>query len=332
MLDRLDPLDKARLQETLHLKQTLGEAVWPGWGEANIPVIIWNNQYSFLIGLAEPSAGWEAVPDDDFEDRPYYRKLSDDPQNFAVQVGDEWVASMGTKWETDNFLISNFRQMMPGPLKPVFPYWILIQPTEVQMTGVLHEAFHVFQVQINPKRLQSAEHAHSAGDQYWEADAKMRTAWQDEIDALFKAVTATDPQVMREAAQAFWDLRRARRVDYQLDESLIDFEQEIEWEEGLAKYVELSIWRVAANTPGYAPLPALSADTDFKQYATFNQRWAQELDQMKRQATQEGEVRFYYTGMAQAVLLDRLMPEWKTRVLTEATLLEDLLGEALLEK
>ena len=50
---------------------------------------------------------------------------------------------------------------------------------------------------------------------------------------------------------------------------------------------------------------------------------------MKRQATQEGEVRFYYTGMAQAVVLDQLLPDWKTRILAGEIRLEDLLREAI---
>jgi hypothetical protein len=50
---------------------------------------------------------------------------------------------------------------------------------------------------------------------------------------------------------------------------------------------------------------------------------------MKRQAALEGDVRFYYTGMAQAVLLDRLMPDWKAHILTETVALEDLLREAV---
>ena len=329
VLDRLDLLDKARLQETLHLKQELGEAVWPGWGEADIPILIWNNGYSFLVGGDEPPAGWEPVPGDDFDGLPYYRKPTEDPQNFAVKVDGQWVASLATKWETDNFLISQFRQMMPAPLKPVFPYWLLIQPTEVQMSGVLHEAFHVFQAEIALDHLNAAEQAHSAGDAYWIVDVAMHSAWQNEIDALLKALKATDPQVMKDATQEFLTFRLKRRAEYQLDSSLIDFEREIEWEEGLAKYVELSIWREAANTPGYVPLPALNDDADFKKYATFNQRWSQELDQMKRQAAQEGEVRFYYTGMAQAVLLDQLMPDWKTRILSESITLEDLLNEAV---
>ena len=328
VLDRLDPLDKARLQETLHLKQELGEAVWPGWGQSEIPILIWNNQYSFLVGVAEPPAGWEVVPGDDFEGQPYYRKPTEDPQNFAVRVGDQWAASLGTKWEADNFLISNFRQMMPGPLKPLFPYWILIQPSEVQMSGVLHEAFHVFQAHIAPEHLKTAEQAHGADDNYWAVDANMHAAWQNEIDALLKALSATDRQAMTGAAQEFLTLRLTRRVEYQLDSTLIDFEREIEWEEGLAKYVELVIWREAANTPAYTPLADLNTDPDFKKYATFNQRWAQELDQTKRQATQDGEGRFYYTGMVQAVLLDQLMPKWKTRILSEQLTPEDLLREA----
>ena len=41
-LSSLNPLDKARLAETLHLKQELGERVWPSWGQMHIPVILWN--------------------------------------------------------------------------------------------------------------------------------------------------------------------------------------------------------------------------------------------------------------------------------------------------
>jgi len=107
------------------------------------------------------------------------------------------------------------------------------------------------------------------------------------------------------------------------------YERRIEWLEGLAKYIELAIWREASASSDYAPLPVLTDDPDFKKYASFAQRWSQELDQMKRQATLEGDIRFYYTGMAQAMLLDQLMPGWKARALTESMTVEDLLREAL---
>jgi hypothetical protein len=42
-----------------------------------------------------------------------------------------------------------------------------------------------------------------------------------------------------------------------------------------------------------------------------------------------GDGRFYYSGMAQAVLLDRLMPGWKDQVLVDGVSLEGLLMTAV---
>ncbi len=328
VLDRLDLLDKARLQETLHLKEQLGEAVWPGWGQADIPVLLWNSEYSFLIGHADPPGDWQPVPDDEVGGQPYHRQPTSDSQNFAVVVGDRWVASMATKWETDNFLIAQFREMAPAPLKPILPYRVLIQPSEVQITAVLHESFHAFQAQVAPARLEQAEAAYADESNYWAADTAMRAAWGREIDLLAQAASAQADQAA-DLARRFLAQRDARRVEHELDRTLVEFERLIEWEEGLAKYVELTIWRAAAEMPGYTPLPAVAVDPDFKRYATYEQRWRQELDQMKRQAGREGSVRFYYTGLAQAVLLDRLLPGWKGRALSAGAMLEDLLREAV---
>lgn len=108
----------------------------------------------------------------------------------------------------------------------------------------------------------------------------------------------------------------------------MDYEQQREWLEGLAKYVELGIWRQAAATPGYVPAPALADDSDFGNYRGFDQAWSQEVMQITL-AAQSQDTLFYYSGMAQAVLLDRLAPDRKGRILSEGMTLEDLLREAL---
>jgi hypothetical protein len=46
-------------------------------------------------------------------------------------------------------------------------------------------------------------------------------------------------------------------------------------------------------------------------------------------AGDEGETRFYYTGMAQAFLLDRLAPGWKERLWSSQAWLEEILAEAV---
>ena len=89
------------------------------------------------------------------------------------------------------------------------------------------------------------------------------------------------------------------------------------------------IGRLAGATPDYAFLPALSADPDFSEYATRERFWQGQVDEVRRTAGREGETRFYYGGMAQGVLLDRLLPDWKERAFDPGVMLEDLLREAV---
>jgi hypothetical protein len=333
-LDHLPPLDKARLAEALHLKSSLGEAAWPGLGTADIPILLWNQDYAFLTCFEKTCFdnkpdGWEQVLGDNFKGRVYYRQPACDTTNFAVLVDETWVASIGTKLETDLFIREMIQESLPPPIEQIFPYRLLIQPSEVQISAVLHEAFHVYQVEVAPARFEDAERAYPDGDPYWAADEAMHDAWRTEIEWLEQALEAdSDSQATTLAAQ-FLDQREARRRENSLSPELVAYEQRLEWLEGLAKYVELESWRMAAETNGFEPLLSMAEDPDFKAYATFDGRWSQEISQMKRQAGQDGDTRFYYTGMAQAKLLDRLLPDWKERILLEDIWLEDLLREAI---
>ena len=103
----------------------------------------------------------------------------------------------------------------------------------------------------------------------------------------------------------------------------------IKWLEGLARYCELESWKLAANTANYQPVPQVDLLTDFNDYRKFDQRWQREIDQLRRSVNEPGEERFYYTGMAQAFLLDQLLPDWKERAMQPGVWLEDLLWEAV---
>lgn len=326
----LAPLDKARLGEALRLKRDLGEEIWPGWGQAEMPFLVWNQTHSYLIGYPAgqvPPTPWEPISGDHFQGQTYYVRPTEDPQNFAVRVGDRWTASLATKSEMDAFLIEMIAGVVPATLKPIVPYRLLIQPSEVQLTGVLHESFHVYQARVAPERLAAAEAAHSRGSAYWATDEAMHKAWKSEIDLLEQALKANSDTQALESVRRFLEQRARRRREAGLDASLVDYERQLEWEEGLAKYVELAAWRAAHESPDYAPVPELASDPDFKGYRAWERRWSQEIGQMKRQAAREGEPRFYYTGMTQAMLLDRLLPGWKARALDDSAWLETLLAE-----
>jgi hypothetical protein len=153
----------------------------------------------------------------------------------------------------------------------------------------------------------------------------MREAWGTEVELLERALAAGSDAEAAALAGQFLEQRMARRSAAGLSLELINYERRFEWLEGLAKYVELEIWRQAAEDASYTTVPEMANDLDFEEYETFDRRWSQEVDQMNRQATQEGDTRFYYTGMAQARLLDRLDPGWKDQVLNDGVWLEDLL-------
>jgi hypothetical protein len=325
---QLSDLDKARLSEAIHLRSELGEKLWPGFGQALIPVIVWNRGYEFLVGMqTAPPSDWTPVLDDSFNG-PIYNRPADDPQNFAVPVGEAWAASIASKSATDAFLISQFRDMFPPPIKQVFPYRLLIQPSETQIGAVLHEQFHVFQVQNAHERLDAAEAAHQLGDQYESAAAAFGPEWKRESALLADALRAETEPEQRELVREFLERRDARRADSQLTPELIDYERWLEWEEGVAKYIEVLALKQAFEAEGFAPLPAMAADPDFRAYQGFDKRWSQELTQLRYQTT-SGESQLYATGMAQAFLLDDLLPGWKAQYLSEGIFLEDLLRSAL---
>lgn len=349
-IDRLSPADKARLAEVIHLRQALGDQVMPGWSQAVIPVIAYNEQYLFLVGCTDPESGWrkvpqntqlgqdwEVVPGDDFYGQIYYRQPLPAPgvttENFTVRVGEHWVASlMSLEW-MKICLASELRSDIPQPFSSIVPYPIVVRlfvpGSESYVTGVLHEAMHAYQGQRAPARLAAAEQSSrkTSAAYPWE-EAALTEAWQKELDLLHQAMRATTQEESLQLAREFLHQREMRREAAKLSDALIDYERCREWEEGIAKYAERMIYLLAHQTPAYQPLPEMDQDPEFQQYQGAQKKWDQEVDQIRRMANDPGDGRFYYSGFAQAVLLDRLAPGWKDRLFDSGVWLEDLLREA----
>lgn len=323
--DHLSTLDKARLMESLHLKATLGDQVWDGWGKAETPVIVWNRSYEFLFkNDGNTPSGWSKVTDDDINGQPYFNRVANEPQNFAVQVDDIWTASMATKQTTDVFLIKTFQETFPTPIKQIFPYRILLQPSETQIGGLLHETFHVYQYHVAPERITKAESIHKLGEQYEKASESFDTELKTESTLLADALKAKARPEKVELARQFLAARDSRRKEHHLNNDLIDYEKWLEWEEGTAKYVEVAILKQASISENYHSASEMKVDPDFDQYQKFNNRWSQEMFRLRYQTT-PGETQFYMTGMAQAFLLDDLLSDWKETYWEDGIFLEDLL-------
>ncbi len=297
----LSPDDKANLTEVLRLQSDLGEELWPGFGQANIPIIVYNDRYEFLIGEAAPPSPWTAVEGDNFRGKPYQRRIASHSQAFAVQVGTGWVGSMSS--------LELMRRKAPLKIE-----------RDSYTPLVLHEMFHAFQAVHSPEHFSLAREAYAVEARYPAKQAEFIAAWDKEGGLLAAALAAGDRAAVAAKVGEFLQARDARRVQASLTPDLLAFERELEWLEGLGKYIEDRVSDLA------------SARKDDPRYFSYRPPFWRQADIYrlnKQLGHQDGDLRFYLSGMAQAKLLDVLSPEWKQKAMQPGVYLEDLLRAAV---
>jgi hypothetical protein len=198
---------------------------------------------------------------------------------------------------------------------------------ETYLEALDHEAFHAFQGMTNPARLAQAEQIMRIESSYPWDDAALEASWKEEMELLMAALEAETDDEALDLTRQYWLHREARRQEYNFTPDMSDFERQREWLEGLAKYSELALGRLAGSSPAYTPISEIQPDPDFAAYARQEVYWKQQLKESTGSALRSGETRFYYSGLVQAALLDRLSPGWQERILTTDLALEDLLRE-----
>jgi len=295
----LSAADKAELAEALRLKAEFGDQVWPGFGRSAIPIILYNDSYEFLVGEENPADSWEVVKEDNFMGRPYYRRAGKNPQSFAVSIGTRWAGRIGTLdwWNSKS------------PLKITVDFHIV---------GLIHEVFHAYQANLVPARFARATAVYASEGRYPYKDSDFASAWNSEGKTLAEALRAKDDTEVRSLAQKFLNIRDARREQATLSPDLVTYEVELEWLEGLAEYVQIKFYELAASSAKESASIRFGPGLPFYLQGDFI-RLEGSLGQ------QSGDLRFYLSGMAQARLLDRLNPGWKAKAMQEKVDLENLL-------
>jgi hypothetical protein len=347
--DRLTSDQKIYIAEYMHLQDEVMDELWPDY-TTSFPAIVYNEEYAFLTGLQDPEPGWTKMPSEEhrgtewevvdgdlFMGEPYYRQPLPDPditpENFTVKVGDEWVSTLQTREYAEVSFYNGFKNELPPVINLVFPYklfWNLVMgDAENYVTGLIHEGFHGYQASVAFDKFVEAESVSwMSGDYPW-GQPDNRRGWETETDYLVGAYEADTPDERIEMAEAFINFREERRQQAGLDDSFIGYEKKREWLEGLAKYTELKIGVIAAGSPAYSPVEGAGEADGFEMYENKESYLANQLSEVSRAAARDGESRFYYGGMMQAMVLDQLSPEWRNRVMDEEVFLEDEIRMAL---
>ena len=312
--DRMSGEDLALVAEAIRLRGAQGDAVWPGFGAAELGLVVYNDRFEFLIG--DLPAGWEWVPSSDLA---YGRRPADDPQAFAVAAAGRWAGSLPTRERMGRDLLRGVRQQVPPLVAQLLPVWLLDISPDLWVAAMLHEQLHALQATQAPTRWQAALAAYEHERDYPYDDDVFAAGWTREGEALRDALAASSSEAACAAVVRFLDVRAGRRAGARLIPDLVAFEQDLEWLEGLAKYAEIRSYELAADEPG---------GTD-RGYREGLPHWTGEFDRLgEGLAEADGDLRFYLSGMAQARILDGIDPGWASRRELGEVVLEEALAGA----
>jgi len=207
-------------------------------------------------------------------------------------------------------------QVPPEKLTPVFMKMMSFTPAH-HVAALLHEAFHAFQAMFARERFESANSVYKAEKEYPFENEDFQKAWRKEGGILASALRTEDESERKKLIREFLDARKERRTIAALSEESVAFERELEWLEGLAKYAEMRI----------AELGSTGEDGKWSDdYRIVRNRLRMDFySRLVRLDEQSGDLRFYLSGAALAMLLDKTSPGWKREFLNRRELsLEDL--------
>ncbi len=291
--------DRIRIAEALRLATEVGDELWSGWSRIPFAILLVTPDREFLLRHPSPSKDFTRVGYDSLLATEVYTRPRVHPTNLLAT----FPAVNG---------VSTIVVGQPAMTKKSSTAWVLT---------LLHEHFHQMQSSHPDYNAKVSALGLSRGDQtgMWMLNFPFpydSTSVQGPFAAytarLLRALTAkpltiggTNRDVVRDLVDARTQLRAALTPD---DDRYLDFQS---WQEGVSRYTQLKVARLAART--FTPSSAFTALPD---YLTF----AAEADTQERAIREElthltlggaRRVLFYSTGAATALLLDRINPSWR---------------------
>jgi hypothetical protein len=185
-----------------------------------------------------------------------------------------------------------------------------------------HESFHIFESDKNRAGARWRHENAMLVAFYPETEARLGALFNIEGQLLFAALQSKEDKVLKKLIHQFLAVRAWRRSE--MEERFAEFENGAESNEGLAEYAGVRGVVIGLRAAAEKRLRLPFRYRDEAEYLESKYRKLNSITEAGRNS----RLRFYYTGSAQALLLDRLMKDWKRRVQFESAVLEDLLAEA----
>jgi hypothetical protein len=266
------------------------DSIWPGFRPDTIPVLYVLPERGTLL------MGWRGALPEGFERVERIAGAGWQP------VAARGAASTGTQLEG-----RGTAQVVVG------------EPDVANLAGLtVHETFHVFQGSVRQEgRLFGQGENSFLVTSYPVFDADNEAAFALEGRLLGATLAERSDDEAFELALKFVAVREGRHR--KLDAELVEFEKLAELNEGLAEYAELRAVTMLGHEPSYESSAAAEIE-----------RLAGDLDRLITDTSRSFRLRFYSTGPAMSLLLDRLADfDWKAWMMSENATLQDALAEVV---
>jgi hypothetical protein len=306
-------VDRIRLAEAFRIGGSLGDRVWKVWGKAPFAVLLVTPEDEFLVRHPRPSKdfiliGYDAMLKSDV----YFRKRIFSPGLMATfPVGGVSTIVIGRAENTD---------------KKTSTPWVIT---------MLHEHFHQLQDSQPNSYAETQALNLSRGDQtgmwmlnyafpYDSPEVKDHFSVLSRL--LLEALQAKNGSLFSTRLAAYLEARRQLQKMLSSDDyKYFSFQL---WKEGLARYTEYRVAKLAAHE--YKPTKQFRALKDFTSFGTVADQildgTMKELSQLRLEDSKR--VAFYPLGAGEGLLLDRAHPKWQGRYFIDKFYVEKYFGAA----
>ncbi|HVG17931.1 MAG TPA: hypothetical protein VNI02_02695 [Blastocatellia bacterium] len=299
---QISDADRARIAEAFHLAGKLGDEVWEGWSKSPFALLLVTPDYEFLMRHPSPPKEFtESGYDSTLKSKIYYRKRAFNAEFLATMyVGGVPTIVVGQAENTGAKTSTR---------------WVVT---------LLHEHFHQYQYsqpdyQAGVKALDLAR-----GDEtgMWMlnypfpySDAEVNKRFSVMVEALAAALESAKTAQFSGKLSAY--VRARKQFEQALSPDDYRYFSFQLWQEGIARYTEYRMARLAAGR--YEPTKEFMRMKDF---SSFGQEAAATLDRIlsglpKLSLDKDRRVAFYTVGAAEALLLDEANPDWQRHYLAQ---------------
>jgi len=299
----LSQIDRIRLAEAFSLGDAIGNRIWKDWDKAPFAVLLVTPEYEFLIRHPKPTEDFTLIGHDALlKSDVYFRKR---------QFQTDFQATFPAVGGVSTIVVGQAENTASKTSTP----WVVV---------VMHEHFHQLQ-DSQPKFFEQVAALNLAhGDQsgMWMLNYKfpydsyeVRQQFFVMSRLLADALKSKEKDDFSANLSAYLTARQQLQQMLNVDDyKYLSFQL---WKEGIARYTEYHVAKLACND--YKPTKAFAALKDFSSYQSVADqvmnRILSELSTLELEKSKR--VSFYAMGAGEGLSLDRVNPQWRDRYFTD---------------